>query len=300
MPSTRFPYLAVAALLGATVSLALGTSFAKTLFPAVGPSGTVVLRLLFSTVLLTLAWRPWRYPLPRGRALATIALYGVSIGAMNSCFYYSLRTIPFGIATALEFLGPLAIAIAASRRRIDALWVGLAFLGVVLLVPFKSNAALNLAGVGFALGAGACWAIYIFVGKRAASIERGLSIPLGSLAAAIVVTPLALVPRPEHLLATSLLLPGVLVGLLSGAVPYSLEMFALRALPKRTFSVLMSLDPAVNALAGFLFLGEHLGALQWLAVASVMTASIGSAATTATGPAAQRTPAARGDAPAPP
>ena len=274
----RFPYLAAAALLGAMVSLSLGTSFAKTLFPAVGAQGANFLRLLFSAAILSCVCRPWRHAWPAKRELRMIVLYGITIGAMTSCFYLSLRTIPFGIATALEFTGPLAVAVLSARRRSDYLWAALAAVGLLLLLPLRANVAhLDVLGVMFALGAGTFWALYIAAGKRASKGNAGQVAALGMVVGALLVAPITVASSGLKVFEPAYLTAGLAVGLLSGALPFGLEMLALQRLPKRTFSIMLSAEPALSALAGLVLLGEQLHLLQWLAVACVIAASIGSA-----------------------
>ncbi len=275
---TGFPLLAVAALIGGMVSLALGTSFAKSLFPAIGAEGTTAYRVVFAAAILLVVWRPWRRTLTR-RDAAAIALYGATLGALNLLFYKALETIPFGIAVALEFTGPLAVAIASSRRAIDFLWIAIATAGLLLLLPLGGAAGpLDPAGVAYALGGGLCWALYIVFGQRAGSVHGGQVTSLGLTVAAFVVAPFGAATAGTALLDPGLLVAGLAVAVFSSALPYSLEMVALKRLPKRSFSVLLSLEPALSALAGLVVLDERLGPLQWVAIACIIAASAGSAA----------------------
>lgn len=267
--------LPVLLLLVAMFSIQLGASLAKSLFPVVGALGATSLRLGFGTLLLWLVLRPWRMPwrtLPWKMLLG----YGVSLGVMNTLFYLALQTVPLGIAIALEFTGPLGLALLGSRRPRDVAWVALAVAGLLLLVPWSSQqAALDPLGVAYALGAGLCWALYIVFGQKAGADHGPQAVALGATIAALVAVPWGVIESGMALLAPALLPTGLAVALLSMALPYSLEMFALTRLPARTFGMLMSLEPAVGALCGFAFLHERLGMLQWLAIAAVIVASAG-------------------------
>ena len=276
-PSLSFPVLPVAALLGSLVSLSVGTSFAKSLFPAVGAEGTTLYRLVFATLMLMAFWRPWRRRWTWTDALP-LGLYGVNLGVMNLLFYNAIKTIPFGLAIAIEFTGPLAVALWNSRKASDWLWVALAVLGLGLILPMPgAHDALDPVGIGFALAAGACWALYIVFGQRVAKRYGAMATPMGMLAAALVVTPFGLVEAGSALLDTQWLAAGLAVALLSSAVPYTLEMYALNHLPKHTFSILLSLEPAVGAMAGWIVLSEHLSLGQWAAMGFIICASMGSA-----------------------
>ncbi|MFN4117416.1 EamA family transporter [Acidovorax sp.] len=279
------PFLAV---LGSVTALGIGTSWAKHwLFPAVGAQGTTALRVGFSALLVLLLWRPWRWHLSRADA-KSVVLYGAALGGMNLMFYMSLRTLPFGLAVAIEFAGPLAVAIWSSRRAVDFVWVLLAMAGLGLLLPLGlSGSMLDPVGVAYALGAAVFWAMYIVFGKRAGHLHAGHSVSLGLLVAALVVVPVGVAHAGAALLSPSLLLIGVAVAAVSSAVPISLEMMALKRLPKEAFGIMISMEPAVAALVAMVLLGEHLSAVQWLAIGCIMAASMGSAAT-ARAPAAQR------------
>ena len=276
-PSLSFPVLPVTALLGSLVSLSIGTSFAKSLFPAVGAEGTTLYRLVFATLMLMAFWRPWRRRWTWADALP-LGLYGVTLGIMNLLFYSAIKTIPFGLAIAIEFTGPLAVALWNSRKASDWLWVALAALGLGLILPMPgAHDALDPLGIGFALTAGACWALYIVFGQRVAKRYGAMATPMGMLAAALVVTPFGLYQAGSALLDTQWLAAGLAVALLSSAIPYTLEMYALNHLPKHSFSILLSLEPAVGALAGWVVLSERLSMGQWAAMGFIICASMGSA-----------------------
>ena len=266
-----------AALLGAMVSLCIGTSFAKSLFPLVGAQGTSAYRVGFSALILLLVWRPWRTRLA-AKDLRAVVTYGAVMGAMNLCFYMALRTIPMGLAIAIEFTGPLSLAMLHARKPSHFAWIGLAVAGLGLLLPL-GDASLNLdpVGVAFAAAAAVFWALYIVAGQRTGHLHGGQSVALGMTTAALVVAPFGIVAAGVKLLDPAVLGLGLVVALVSSAIPYSLEMVALRGISKRSFGVMLSLEPAVGALAGLLLLGEQLVARQWLAIAFVIAASIGTA-----------------------
>jgi inner membrane transporter RhtA len=261
------------------VSIQTGASLAKQLFPIVGPQGSAALRLFFAAAILLAVWRPWSRLPSRGQ-WGAIWLYGLSLGGMNLLFYMALARIPLGIAVAFEFCGPLAVALFASRRAMDFLWVVCAVGGLVLLLPLGlATAPLDPWGVGFALAAGACWALYIIFGRRVgASVHGGTATALGMSVAALVAIPFGVVHSGLGLLSRDVLPVGVGVAILSSAFPYSLEMVALKRLPAHTFGILMSLEPAIAAVSGLLFLSEKLSSLQWLALGLIILASAGSAA----------------------
>lgn len=266
---------AVLALLGAIVSLNIGSSYGKQLFSLVGAEGTTTFRVVFAALILLIAWRPWRMPLSQADRKA-ILLYGLVLGLMNLTFYLSLRYLPLGLAIAIEFIGPLSVALLSSRQPKDILWIFLAGCGIFLLLPLPGSAsALSMIGVGFALASAFFWALYIVFGHRLGHLHEGQSTSLGMLVAAAVVLPFGISQAGRALLNGNLLLSGLFVATLSSAIPYSLEMFALKRLPKSTFGILCSLEPAVGAIAGMIVLHEQLTLLQWIAISLVMAASVG-------------------------
>jgi len=277
--------LPLLAVFGSVVALGVGTSFAKQLFPVVGSLGTTALRVGFSALLLLLIWRPWRKPLSRAEVMSLIR-YGVALGCMNLMFYQSLKTIPFGVAVAIEFSGPLTLAVLTSRQRIDFLWIALAIAGLALLLPFgnisidgNDVSALNPEGVLCALVAAVFWAAYILFGKKVGHLHAGHSVSLGLSVAAITVVPFGIWHAGSALWQPQILLAGLVVGAISSAIPISLEMVALKRLTPGAFGVMTSMEPAVAALLGLLVLNEQLTAPQWLAIGLVMCAAAGSAAT---------------------
>ena len=289
-PFQRFvPFLAV---LGSVTALGVGTSWAKqALFPVVGAQGTTAVRVGLSALLMLMLWRPWRWRLSRADAQAVV-LYGAALGAMNLMFYLSLQTLPFGLAVAIEFAGPLAVAIWSSRRAVDFVWVALAIVGLALLLPlWLSGSTLDPLGVLYSVGAAVFWALYIVFGKRAGHLHAGQSVSLGLLVAALVVVPVGVAHAGAALLSPSVLLVGVAVAAISSALPISLEMMALKRLPKEAFGIMISMEPAVAALLALALLGERLDTVQWLAIGCIVAASMGSAATARRLPAVQAQPA---------
>lgn len=271
------PYFA---LFGGMVSLAVGTSFAKQLFPVIGAEGTAALRVSLSALILLCIWRPWRFRLNRADA-GRVLLYGLVLGLMNLTFYLSLRTIPLGPAIAIEFTGPLALALIHARRWIHFLWVGCAVAGLGLLLPLRGGIyALDPVGIAFAAAAGLFWALYIIFGKSLSHMHAGQSVALGMSTAAIVILPFGVMSAGTALLLPSVLFLGLGVALLSSALPYSLEMIALRHIPERTFGVMLSAEPAIGAVAGMVILHEQLSGLQWFAIGCIVIASIGALLTT--------------------
>ena len=268
----------VPAILGAIVSVQAGAALAKGLFPALGPIGTVGLRVVLSAVMLMAVFRPRLRALSAAQWRAVIP-YGLVLGTMNIFFYLSLSRIPLGVAVAVEFVGPLGVAVFGSRRAVDIAWVVLAAAGIALITPW-SGGGTDAVGVAFALAAGACWAAYILLGGRVSRVmPGGASVATGMVIGSFVALPSALATGGFARLTLPLFLAGIGVALLSSAIPYTLEMIALKGLPARTFGILMSLEPAVAALLGLVFLHELLSLRQWLAVALIIAASTGSTLT---------------------
>ncbi|MFF8815383.1 EamA family transporter [Streptomyces pactum] len=256
------------------VSVQVGAALAKHLFGEVGSFGTVALRLFFAAAVLMLVWRP---SLRMNRRTWTVVLaYGVVLGLMNLCFYLALARIPLGIAVTIEFLGPLGVALAGSRRWLDAFWALLAAAGVVLMMEGRGD--LNLAGFLLALAAGACWGLYILLGAALGRhTSEGDGLALGMAVAALMAVPFGVAESGTALLQPWVLLAGLGVALLSSVIPYSLDLEALRRIPPRVFGILMSLEPAMAALIGLVVLQESLHWEQWVAVLCVVAASAGAA-----------------------
>ncbi len=272
-------WLPVLVLLIAMISIQGGAALAKTLFPVVGAPGITALRLGLGTLILCAIFKPWRLRFNRQQFLP-LCLYGLALGSMNYSFYLALRTVPLGIAVALEFTGPLALALAGSRRPLDFVWVLLALLGLWLLLPIgKDITSVDPKGALLAVLAGAFWAVYILAGQRAGAEHGPATVAMGSLIAAVVFVPLGLVYANTGIWALSLIPVAILIAILSSALPYSLEMVALTRLPAKTFGTLMSLEPAMAALSGMLFLGEMLNVVQWAGLVAIILASAGSTLT---------------------
>lgn len=262
-----------AQVLAGIVSVQIGAALAKQLFPVVGSTGSVTLRITFAALILLAVWRP-TLRLSR-QAWTAVVGYGLVLGLMNLSFYLALTQLPLGVAVTITFLGPLSVAIGGSRRWLDGVWALLAAGGVVLLAE-GGTGELHLIGVLLALVAAACWASYILL---SAALGRhttdGGGLALGMVLATLVVVPLGISEAGSALLEPWVLAAGFGVALLSSVIPYSLELEALRRMPPKVFGVLMSMEPAVAALVGLLLLGELLDAAQWLAVLMVVAASVG-------------------------
>jgi len=271
--------LPVGLLLIAMASIQSGASLAKSMFPVVGAQGTTTLRLIFASIIMLLILRPWRAKLT-AKSLKTVIVYGIALGGMNLLFYMSLRTVPLGIAVALEFTGPLAVAIFSSRKAIDFVWIGLAITGLLLLIPLGEGAqGIDLVGAAYALGAGVCWALYILFGQKAGADNGVQTAALGVIIAALFIAPVGIVHAGSALLTPALIPIALAVALLSTALPYTLEMIALTRMPTRTFGTLMSIEPAFGALSGLLFLHEVLSVTQWIAILCIIMASVGATLT---------------------
>ncbi|WP_244484035.1 EamA family transporter [Devosia sp. Leaf64] len=276
--SVLFPVLLIA--LGMIVTQT-GASFAKMLFPLVGAAGATTLRLTIGAGVLIAVFRPWRYRLTRAQWRAVL-LYGAVMGTMNLTFYAALEHIPLGIAVALEFTGPLAVALFGARRPLDFLWIVLALSGFALLLPWTGFAGdISPVGVALALCAGACWAGYIIFGQRAGTGGGPHIAALGVATAALIALPFGIATAGTALIDPAILPLGIAVALLSSAIPYALDMVALPLIPARLFGILMSGQPAMAALSGLVILGETLTLLQILGMAAIILASIGATATIA-------------------
>jgi inner membrane transporter RhtA len=270
--------LPITLLLAAMASVQVGASIAKTLFPVVGPVGMVAVRTALGTLILCAALRPWRARITSS-TWRPLAIYGVSLGLMNLLYYLALSRVPLGITVALEFTGPLAVAVLSSRRLLDFCWILLAAAGLLLLLPVAHvGVGTDPVGALYALAAGACWALYIIYGQKAGAHHGAQTAALGSVISAAIIVPIGLADRGPALFSGAILLPGLVVAVLSNAIPFTLEMFALTRLPARTFGILMSIEPAFGALIGYVYLHEWLTPVQWTAIALVILASIGATA----------------------
>jgi inner membrane transporter RhtA len=259
-------------------SIQFGAALAATMFDDLGAAGTSALRLGFAALILVALMRP-RVRGRSARDLRLVALFGLTLGGMNLFFYEALDRIPLGVAVTIEFAGPLSVAVFTSRRRLDLVWAGLAAVGIVLLSnPF--GAGIDTVGLVLILAAAACWAAYILIAQRATAVYDGSEgLALAMVVAALVPLAPGIAEAGATLLEPRWLALGACVALASSVIPYSLETEALRRLPAGVFGVLMSLEPAVAALAGFIVLGQSLGARDLVAMALVVIASVGSSRT---------------------
>jgi inner membrane transporter RhtA len=266
----------IPAVLLSIVSVQGGAAIAKGLFPVLGAGGTASVRIGFSALILFMAVRPDLRQLKSEQWKAVIP-YGIVLGVMNLLFYCALARVPLGLAVTVEFIGPLTLALAGSRRALDILWVVLAGTGIALISPWTGK-GIDPLGLAFALAAGGCWAVYILLSKRAgAQLPGQLAVTIGMLFAALPILPIGFLEGNLHLMTSSILILGLMLAIFSSVLPFSLEMHALRRMPARTFSILMSLEPAVAALIGWLLLDERLKLEQWLAVLCIVIASSGAA-----------------------
>jgi inner membrane transporter RhtA len=263
-----------ALMFGAIASVQFGSAIATTLFARVGPGGAVLLRLVSASVVLVAAWRP-RLRGRTSRELVLAVAFGLVLAGMNLTFYAALHRIPLGIAVSIEFLGPLAVAVGGSRRPIDLVWVALAALGILALTHGGTR-HLSAVGVGLALAAGCLWAAYILLNARVGrAFEGGAGLALAMCIGSVAALPVGVIDGGAHLLEPRSLALGTAVGLLSSAIPYSLELEALRRIAVSVFGVLMSLEPAMAALAGLIVLGQGLSPRALAGIALVVAASAG-------------------------
>ncbi|TGE23976.1 DMT family transporter [Hymenobacter aquaticus] len=277
--SLRLSLPPLPAVLLSIASVQCGAAIAKGLFPMLGAAGTASLRIGISALVLAVVVRPRLARLTPAQWRAVVP-YGLALGLMNFLFYCALARIPLGLAVTLEFIGPLSLALVGARRWFDFVWVVLAAAGIALIAPWNGQ-GLDLLGLFFAVAAGACWAVYIVLGQRTATVLPGQrAVAVGMLFAALPVLPFGVAGGSFHALTPHLLLLGSLLALFSSVLPFSLEMQALRTMPTRTFSILMSLEPVAAALSGWLLLHERLTLPQWLAVGCIVLASAGATLTT--------------------
>lgn len=264
--------------LGAASSVQFGAALATTLFDDLGPAGTSVLRIGLAAVVLMIAWRPRVRGVAR-EDLRLAAALGLSLGVMNFAFYEALDRVPLGIAVTVEFAGPLGVAVALSHRRIDVLWVVLAAVGIVLLAD-PGGGSVSPAGLALVLVAAAAWAAYILLAERAGRrFTGGRGLALAMVVATLVPLGPGIAGAGASLLVPELLAIGLAVALLSSVIPYSLETETLRFMPRSTFGVLMSMEPALATLAGLVVLGQRLGVRDLVAIALVIVASAGATRT---------------------
>lgn len=269
----------IPAVLLAIISVQGGAAVAKGMFPLLGATATVTLRIALSALILLLAYRPNLAKITT-QQWKMVTFYGISLGAMNLSFYLSLSRIPLGLAVTLEFIGPLILAISTSKKATDFIWAFMAAAGIALIAPWSGDNKVDLVGASLALLAGGFWAMYIVVGGKTSKImDGGQAVSIGMLVASCLVIPFAFIDGKIFEATPTLLTMGLAIALLSSAIPFTLEMNALKHIPAKTFSILMSLEPAVAAFCGLLFLREQLAINEWIAIALVVAASAGSTIT---------------------
>ena len=267
--------LAIGSALCSMMSIQGGASIAKYLFSLLGPAGAVTLRVGIAGVMLMAFVRPKIKSFTREQ-WKCVLFYGLSIGLMNLTFYYGIRRVPLGIGVAIEFIGPLSVAIYASRKMTDFLWVLLAAAGIICIVPWQGGG--DLWGYIFVTVAGVMWAAYILsAGKLSAKMKSTDAVACGMCVATLLVLPVAIASGDIFKLNGKLLLLGLGVAVFSSALPFTLDLFTIKKLEAKVYSVLQSLHPVFAALSGLIFLKEHLTCLQWLAVLFIVTASAGAA-----------------------
>lgn len=276
----------------AIVSVQFGNALAGSLFDQVGPLGAAALRLLLAASILLAVVRPRVMGWDRGTWLG-VGMLGLGLAGMNALIYLAIGSIPIGVAVTIELLGPLAVAVAGTRRARDLLWVALAAVGILLLGLERSSGGLALTGVLAAAGAAVFWALYIVASSRVGPRARGVdALAVAMAVAALLVVPLGAAPAVDAVSAApALLLAFVGIAVMTSAVPYALEFIALKSMPTRVFGVLSSLGPAVAAVAGLLVLGQLLSGLQLLAIAAVIGACVGAVLSARPSPGAARPPA---------
>lgn len=272
---------AIFLLLIAMVSLQSSGSLAKVLFDQFPILTVSAMRLMLSGLILAVIFKIWQIQFDQVKWKAIIT-YGLALAGMNLLFYLSIARLPLGIAVSFEFIGPLSVALFYARQKFDFIWVGLAILGLILLFPFdQANQSLDPLGIVFALAAGACWALYIVAGQRPSGVSGNHTVCLGMFVGTAVLLPLAILTGlPSSVFEPSNFVYFIALAVLASALPFSLEMIALRNLTALSFGTLMSIEPAIAALSGFVFLGEALLWNQWLALATIISASIGCTYTT--------------------
>jgi inner membrane transporter RhtA len=274
VPQSRVPLSAVGLIIGGLVAQEVGASIAVLVFPQVGPAGMVSLRLVFSALILLAVSRPKLRGISR-RSWIVVVLFGVSLGGMNLLFYEALARIDLGPTVTIEVIGPLVLSVILARRALAWLWAGLAFTGVVLLSQGALDAVDPL-GVLFALGAAAGWAAYILASRETGKSFEGLSgLAIAMAIGAVLTLPFGISQAGATILKPDVLLLGLAVAVLSSAIPYALELIALRRISAETFSVLIASSPAIATAAGFVILGQTIGWVQAVGIALVIAASIG-------------------------
>ena len=267
-------------LLIAMISMQSSGSLAKVLFEQFPILTVSAMRLMLGSLILALIFKIWQLNFKQVKWKAIIS-YGFALAGMNALFYLSIDRLPLGIAVSFEFIGPLSVALYHARQKFDFVWVGLAILGLTLLFPFEQSHSLDPIGIALALGAGACWALYIVAGQKTTGISGNHTVCLGMFIGMLCLMPIALfMGMPSAVFEPSNFIYFIALAILASALPFSLEMIALRNLSALSFGTLMSIEPAIAALSGFIFLGEQLLWTQWLALATIISASVGCTYTT--------------------
>ena len=279
MKSAVLPFFAIVV---AIVSIEFGAAIAKQLFPITGAIGITALRLMLASAILMIIWRPWRERLTC-RQFKAVSLYGLALGFMNLTFYLAIERIPLGLAVTIEFIGPLTLAIFGSKKKTDLLWAAIAVGGIVLISPLSLHSAVDFLGVILALFAGFFWALYIILGQKVSRLMHGgHATSYGMAMATLAITPVVFFANGYASITIQIIPWAFLVAILSSAIPYSLEMLALKRLPKMSFGILMSLEPAMASLTGLLLLQERLTTIQLVAIALIIVASLGTTFSAAT------------------
>jgi inner membrane transporter RhtA len=274
------PLVPVALLIIAIISVQVGAGVSKGLFASVGAEGATVFRFGFSAIILGAIFQPWKMKIDKSN-WKILLLYGFSMCGACLFFYMSLKTLPLGIASAIEFSGPIAVAVYSSRRLLDFTWIGLAVVGLFLLMPATSlQAPLDVTGVVYALIAAVSWGIYILSGQKAGTENGPRTTALGVFIAALIVLPVGLIHAGTALFDLSLLPLGIATAILTSAVPFTLEMISMQRLSALAFGTLLSLEPAIASLVGYGFLHEKLTPTQCLAIGLIVAASAGITLTT--------------------
>ncbi|AXY58944.1 EamA family transporter [Acinetobacter sp. WCHAc010052] len=277
MPNTQIT--AVFYMVMSMIAYQISASFAKQLFEVLDPLTVVTLRLCFASILIFLMFQSWkiikRLPYLKWKDLL---FYSGSVCLMNVLFYASLGKLPQGIAVGLEFLGPLTLAFLSIKQKSDYIWVFLAVMGIALMIPWQDATAHNFSwlGAAFAIGAGVCWAFYIYFGQKVVRQNIGMhALTIAIVLSAMVMLPVSAVHNPEALLQTQYWKQALMIALLATAIPYALDLMALKQLSKLSYGTLSSLSPAIGAVTGMILLKEHITFYQCIALICIMAASIG-------------------------
>lgn len=276
---TNAPFIAVLAMLLSMTCYQISASFAKQLIVTLDPLSVTILRLCFASILVFIMFRSWKV-LSKLSTLKwhNLLCYSGALCVMNVLFYMSLGKLPQGIAVGLEFIGPLGLALLSIQQRRDYIWVFCAILGIGLMVPWQqtTQADFSVSGAAFALGAGFCWALYIYYGHKVVRQNIGMhALTIAITLSAIVLLPIGLVHQPDHILNPESWYKALIIAILATVIPYAMDLFALKRLSKMSYGTLSSLSPALAALAGLILLHEQISFLQWIALGCIMLASVG-------------------------